>query len=55
MELSFEAQTEITLDNLITRVKALEDILIRFPQISMQPDISRPQTLIVEPAGLANG
>jgi hypothetical protein len=61
MENDFYGSVEILLDDLLTRVKLLEEAVTQIPQINMQPDPSRPagviviQTGEVEPAGLPEG
>lgn len=52
MDEEFYASLERTLDDLRTRVKALEDAMTQIPQINMQADPSRPAGVVVEPAAV---
>lgn len=52
MDLEFLAQLTITLDELRTRVKMLEEAVTQIPQINFQVDPSRPAGVLVTPAAL---
>lgn len=52
MDLEFLAQLTITLDELRTRVKLLEEAVTQIPRINFQADPSRPAGVVVEPAAL---
>lgn len=55
MEKEFYGQLEMTLDDLRTRIKLLEDAVTQIPQINFEVDPSRPAGVIVEPAALVSG
>jgi len=52
MDNEFWAQFEISLDDLRTRLAAVEKALTQIPQINMQTDPSRLSGVVVEPAAL---
>lgn len=52
MDKEFLAYLESTLDELRTKVSLLEKALTQLPNVTMQPDPSRPAGVMVEPAPL---
>jgi len=52
MEMEFFQSLEITLDEMRSKIEALELAVTQIPQINFQADPSRPQGVVVEPAAL---
>lgn len=50
MDTEYFGRIEIALDDLRTRVKALEEAVTQIPQINFSADPSRPQGVEVAPA-----
>lgn len=52
MDNNYLTQLESQLDDMQTRLKALETAVTQIPQINFQADVTRPAGVVVAPAAL---
>lgn len=52
MELTKEQKLEIRLDEMTTRINLIEEVLRQLPHVVDQPDPSKLQGLVIEPAAV---
>jgi len=55
MDMEFYQSLEQTLDEMRSKISALEKAVTQIPQINFQADPSRPAGVVVEPAALVTG